>query len=513
MNKILDNLISLAGQYNNTLSYSMIARELEKHEEISPKDVKAIYGQLSNGGVNIVEYDEALDMVNLSDIKIEEEGPGEEDILALEAEQQGYADSDLDDIVKLYFKDMSKLELIDFSDENKLGERIYKAREAKEFVADVSKDKMAYAGFSFREHAEYITQLLKYEKYITDRRSEYNVCNTIVEKQAANLPIDYASETEELTSLENQHLIKLCSISGISIPQYRLKEFKEKESCITEIIFSAAVLKNKVETKEQQEIFEKIDGQIQALKKQIEEQGELAVNKLAQANLRLVVSMAKKFVCRKMSILDIIQEGNCGLLKAISKYDYTKGFKFSTYAMWWIRQSITRAIADQDRTIRVPVHMIDSINKFYRTYSKIVQELGHDPDVNYLANKMKLPVDKVEELLTLSLDTVSLDTPVGENQDSPLIDFIEDRVTSPPGERLNEESIKSELSRALNTLTNKEKVVLEMRYGLLDGSVHTLDEIGDVYGVTRERIRQIENSAIQKLAMPNRSKHLRELLC
>ena len=133
--------------------------------------------------------------------------------------------------------------------------------------------------------------------------------------------------------------------------------------------------------------------------------------------------------------------------------------------------------------------------------------------MNYLANQMKLPVDKVEELLTLSLDTVSLDTPVGENQDSPLIDFIEDRVTSPPGERLNEESIKSELSRALNTLTNKEKVVLEMRYGLLDGSVHTLDEIGDVYGVTRERIRQIENSAIQKLAMPNRSKHLRELLC
>ena len=180
MNKILDNLISLAGQYNNMLSYSMIARELEKHEEIAPKDVKAIYGQLSNGGVNIVVYDEAVDMVNLSDIKIEEEGPGEEDILALEAEQQGYADSDLDDIVKLYFKDMSKLELIDFSDENKLGERIYKAREAKEFVADVSKDKMAYAGFSFREHAEYITQILKYEKYLTDRRSEYNVCNTIV---------------------------------------------------------------------------------------------------------------------------------------------------------------------------------------------------------------------------------------------------------------------------------------------------------------------------------------------
>ena len=201
MNKILDNLISLAGQYNNMLSYSMIARELEKHEEISPKDVKAIYGQLSNSGVNIVVFDEALDMVNLSDTKIEEEGPGEEDILALEAEQQGYADSALDDIVKLYFKDMSKLELIDFSDENKLGERIKKAREAKEFVADVSKDKMAYAGFSFREHAEYITQILKSEKYLTDRRSEYNVCNTIVEKQAENLPIDYSDETEELTSL------------------------------------------------------------------------------------------------------------------------------------------------------------------------------------------------------------------------------------------------------------------------------------------------------------------------
>ena len=222
--------------------------------------------------------------------------------------------------------------------------------------------------------------------------------------------------------------------------------------------------------------------------------------------------MAKKYAGKKMSLLDIIQEGNYGLMRAINKFDYNKGFKFSTYATWWIRQSISRAIAEQDRTIRVPVHMVDSLNKFKRAYSKLVQELGYEPDKKLLAKKFKISLEQVEEYLKLAQDTVSLDTPVGENEDTLLVDLLEDRYNDTPEESYQNKIMNSEIYKALDTLTNKEKVVIEMRYGLIDGTTYTLDEVGAVYGVTRERIRQIESSAIKKLTMPNRSKYLQALL-
>ena len=271
------------------------------------------------------------------------------------------------------------------------------------------------------------------------------------------------------------------------------------------------ILKNRIEESEDEAEIEDLRAEIKALQKTVDI-GADAKKRLAEANLRLVVSIAKRYVGRGMLFLDLIQEGNLGLIKAVEKFDYRKGYKFSTYATWWIRQAITRAIADQARTIRIPVHMVETINKLIRVSRQLLQELGREPSPEEIAEEMSMPVERVREILKISQEPVSLETPIGEEEDSHLGDFIKDDNVPVPADAAAFTLLKEQLEEVLGTLTEREQKVLTLRFGLEDGRARTLEEVGKEFNVTRERIRQIEAKALRKLRHPSRSRKLKDFL-
>lgn len=338
----------------------------------------------------------------------------------------------------------------------------------------------------------------------------------VFEKESIELVEDLDKELEEI-EVSKEELEDLSVPEGINIDDHvkmYLKEIGKVNLLTPEEELSLAKRMADGETAKEQfeEIGEDID---EDTKKQIDlliADGEKAKKSLAEANLRLVVSIAKRYVGRGMLFLDLIQEGNLGLIKAVDKFDYTKGYKFSTYATWWIRQAITRAIADQARTIRIPVHMVETINKLVRVSRQLVQELGREPTPEELAKELNMPVDKVREISKISQEPVSLETPIGEEEDSHLGDFIPDEDAPAPSEAASFVLLKEQLGAVLETLSEREAKVLRLRFGLDDGRARTLEEVGKEFDVTRERIRQIEAKALRKLRHPSRSKKLKDFL-
>ena len=522
----IDELVQRGKSQNGVLTYGDVMGTINSLDTVSSEEVEHLYEVITRKGLEIVDDntsdDDVLPMVDADE-------PADADITEAELANLTVPEGiSIDDPVRMYLKENGRVPLLVGEDEIKLAKRMDKGRQAERLLRGktITLDAPVFSGTDDTATLlEKVNGFMEGEWHMTDMRSIYKVLEMIKERQEAGNPYkieDYEDLIFEFTKDERLHLQRLMLENKCSIPDCERLEIQrptsdkdihnlyQVKSLLEEI--KARLSDGREKDTELAEAYLDSEENFETLLKAVRQQGNEAKKCLSEANLRLVVSIAKRYVGRGMLFLDLIQEGNLGLIKAVEKFDYNKGFKFSTYATWWIRQAITRAIADQARTIRIPVHMVETINKLIRVSRQLLQELGREPLPEEIAKEMDTSVERVREIMKIAQEPVSLETPIGEEEDSHLGDFIEDHDAPAPADAASFTLLREQLDEVLETLTIREKRVLELRFGLEDGRSRTLEEVGQHFGVTRERIRQIEAKALRKLRHPSRSKKLKDFL-
>ncbi len=587
LKEIIDEFVSISESQDGMITYSQIY-EFDDFKDMDKDSQLLVLGKITGAGIEIVEKSETeLDQEEEVEDDIDDEDQDEEiDENELEKEIDKSVDNlagiKLDDPVKMYLKEIGKVDLLTATEEIILARRMeageiayktlngykYNKQNKKKLANDVFFGDLARvienSNKSLIEQNEIDETSIKDLDGLVNMGSLFNqvmngdldkdqleqlnakiiICNIAqnsiddedLTKKEANILCDlFDSFDHMLQIIENDEVVSMVYSSFNNLLEKAANKdlIKTNDQMIIDNLlktseFAVSIKNNKVLSDDERDFLayniEKRNLALKMLNKEKFTDEELnklnldilksqrAKEKLAETNLRLVVSIAKKYVGRGMSFLDLIQEGNMGLMKAVDKYDYNRGFKFSTYATWWIRQAITRAIADQARTIRIPVHMVETINKLVRIQRQLVQDLGRDPSNEEIADIMGIEVEKVSEIRKIAQEPVSLETPIGEEEDSHLGDFIEDETAIDPGEAANYTMLREQLNDVLSCLGAREKRVLQLRFGLIDGTPRTLEEVGKEFDVTRERIRQIEAKALRKLKSPNKSELLKDFL-
>lgn len=522
----IDELIRKGKANKGVLTYGDVMNLTNTLEDITPEDVEHIYEVITRKGLELVDDDNASDEDILPLVGNDEDN---DEPSSSELENMSVPEGiSIDDPVRMYLKEIGRVPLLIGEDEVKLAKRMDKGRQAERIQRGrmIELEEPAFtAEDSGSALIEKLRESLKEEWQITNMRSVFRVAQMIKKRQSVGQPYtvdDYEDLIFEFTKDERLHLQRLMAEQRCLIPDCEQFVVTRETSDIDDHkLYQIKAILNELRERMSDgrekdsavvEAYCNLDEDFEKLLKAVAYQGDEAKQCLSEANLRLVVSIAKRYVGRGMLFLDLIQEGNLGLIKAVDKFDYNKGFKFSTYATWWIRQAITRAIADQARTIRIPVHMVETINKLIRVSRQLLQELGREPLPEEIAKEMDTSVDRVREIMKIAQEPVSLETPIGEEEDSHLGDFIEDHDAPAPADAASFTLLREQLEEVLETLTIREKRVLELRFGLEDGRSRTLEEVGQHFGVTRERIRQIEAKALRKLRHPSRSKKLKDFL-
>lgn len=589
LKEIIEELQSMSESQDGLITYSQI-NTFENFKEMEDESKKFVIKQIISLGIEIVEKSETVleEDEETDDLDDEIDDEDDDDIDEKKIEEDIKKSVDImagvkvDDPVKMYLKEIGKVDLLTATEEiilarrMEMGEIARKKLEGVKFnkqnktklandiffgdlakILKISNDKILENGCLDQKSYEEIRGLISMgelfreimdkemdKEALEELKARVLICNiaenavsdNVLDRSEANSLCDLFDSFDHMLNItESDEIVNLIylSFNDILSKAANKEHIKTNDSMILEDFIITSQRAKKISENialskdELMEIEETIalrdlaykvindedlsDEDIVDLRRAVLN-SKRAKKKLAETNLRLVVSIAKKYVGRGMSFLDLIQEGNMGLMKAVDKYDYNRGFKFSTYATWWIRQAITRAIADQARTIRIPVHMVETINKLVRIQRQLVQDLGRDPSNEEIAEQMGLEVEKVQEIRKISQEPVSLETPIGEEDDSHLGDFIEDDSAIDPGEAANYTMLREQLNDVLSCLGAREKRVLQLRFGLIDGTPRTLEEVGKEFDVTRERIRQIEAKALRKLKSPNKSELLKDFL-